>query len=215
MDVPDIRRDKNGEITLYVENLDGVWYGLAYDEGRIFATAFAFNEKRVLHNLLAKIPFNVPFEHSKTTSELAKQVISTLRDIYNGNEISRSFNLAAEHLSEYTRRVLRATSLIPTGYVTSYGSIAEAVGGSPRAVGKVMMSNPFPLIIPCHRVIAADFTPGGYGEGIEVKLGILSREKRGFPSEKNISVDDAYIRVFPVEILLNKYKKRSIVGRKK
>ncbi len=73
---------------------------------------------------------------------------------------------------------------IPLGYVTSYGAIAKAVGGSPRAVGNVMASNPFAPIVPCHRVVKSDLTLGGYGGGLKVKVELLSREKRGFSSLK-------------------------------
>ena len=78
----------------------------------------------------------------------------------------------------YTQKVLKATAQIPLGYVTSYGSIAKAVGGGPRAVGNVMASNPFAPIVPCHRVVKSDFTLGGYGGGLKVKFELLVAEKK-------------------------------------
>ena len=100
--------------------------------------------------------------------------------------------------------MLKAASLIPTGYVTSYGALAKAAGGSPRSVGRVMASNPFVPIVPCHRVVSSDFTLGGYGGGLAVKLEFLVREKRGYKSPLEVPFGDEKLRVFPVELVLRK-----------
>ena len=105
-------------------------------------------------------------------------------------------------LPVYTQKTLKATAKIPLGYVASYGSIAKAVGGGPRAVGNVMASNPFAPIVPCHRVVKSDFTLGGYGGGLKVKLELLSGEKRGFSTSKEIEVNGSRLQVFPVEYSL-------------
>jgi O-6-methylguanine DNA methyltransferase len=127
--------------------------------------------------------------------------------VYDGKGVSQSFSLATEHLSAYTQKVLEATTLIPTGYVASYGAIAKAAGGSPRAAGRVMALNPFAPIVPCHRVVGSDFTLGGYGGGLNVKLEILIREKRGCTSAREILVGDKKLRVFPVEFVLRKLER--------
>ena len=89
--------------------------------------------------------------------------------------------------------------------MASYGSIAKAVGGGPRAVGNVMASNPFAPIVPCHRVVKSDFSLGGYGGGLKVKLELLSREKRGFSVSKEIEVNGSMLQVFPVEYSLGNF----------
>ncbi|MEM2936967.1 MAG: MGMT family protein [Candidatus Bathyarchaeia archaeon] len=195
-------------LTLYAKNLEGVWFGVACDGESIFATAFAFNKSQVLHNLLRSIPFNIPFQHSQEVSSFAEQVITLLRDIYCGRDASYKFSLATEHLSGYAKNVLKVVASIPIGYLASYGSVAKVAGGSPRAVGRVMASNPFPLIVPCHRVVASNFSLGGYGGGLQVKLEILSRERRGYTAEQNISVNGGKLHVFPVESLLFRQKGR-------
>lgn len=194
-------------ISLYIENIEGVWFGIACDRKKIFATTFASDEKRVLQSLLKSVPFNVPFQHSEKTSVFAKRVIVLMKNIYDGKGDSKIFSLVTEHLSDYARRVIETVSLIPLGYVASYGSVARAAGGSPRAVGRVMASNPFPLVVPCHRVVCSDFTLGGYGGGydnVPVKLGILKRESRGYASEREISVGGGKLLVFPVERVLKR-----------
>ena len=67
---------------------------------------------------------------------------------------------------------------VPTGYVTTYGDLAKAINlkNGQRVVGQIMKNNPFPVIIPCHRVVKSDGTIGGYAFGIERKVNILSKE---------------------------------------
>ena len=194
-------------ISLYIEYFESVWFGVACGEGEIFATTFAFSEERALQNLLKSVPFNVSFQYSKKMSAFAKRVIALLRNIYDGKGISDSFSLVKSYLSHYARRVIEVVSMIPVGYVTSYGSVAKAAGGSPRAVGRVMALNPFPLIVPCHRVVRSDFKLGGYGDGLDVKLEILKRESRDYTSEREISLDGKKLLVFPVEFVLKRLEK--------
>jgi len=194
-------------ISLYIENIEGVWFGIACDRKQIFAATFTFSRERTLQSLVKSLPFNVPFQHSEKTSVFAKYVIVLMKNIYDGKGDSDALSLVKSNLSEYARKVIEAVSLIPVGYVASYGSVARAAGGGARAVGRVMASNPFPLIVPCHRVVCSDFTLGGYGsgyEGVPVKLGILKRERRGYGSEREISVGDGRLLVFPVERVLKR-----------
>ena len=65
-----------------------------------------------------------------------------------GKILTQTFLLALTSFTTYTQKVLKATAQIPLGYVTSYGSIAKAAGGGPRAVGNIMASNPFAPIVP-------------------------------------------------------------------
>ena len=188
-------------LTLYVGAVKGVWFGVAHENETIFATAFAFDRSKALQNLLRNIPFDIPFQHSEKPTPFAERAISLLSDIYNGRGCSENFCLAMSFLSSYAQKVLRTVSLIPVGYVASYGSVARTVGGSPRAVGRIMALNPFPLIIPCHRVVASDFSLGGYGGGVHLKLEILKREKRGYTTAMEIKVDSKILQVFPVEFV--------------
>lgn len=194
-------------ISVYVKNIEGVWFGLAFEEEEIFATTFAFNEKEALRNLLVNIPFNVPFHQLDKPSNFAERVIAVLKNIYDGKDAASNFSLNKKHLPNYTGRVIEVARLIPTGYVASYGAIAEVVGGSPRAVGNVIAANPFAPLVPCHRVVCSDLTLGGYGGGLDLKLQILKREKRGFTSKREIPVNGKKLLVFPVEFVLKKLER--------
>lgn len=195
---------------LYIENVEGVWFGIACGGEKIFAVTFTFSEEGTLQSLLKSIPFNVAFQQAETMSVFAKRVIGLMKNIYDGKGDSDSFSLVIAHLSDYARRVIEVVSLVPVGYVASYGSVARAAGGGARTVGRVMASNPFPLVVPCHRVVCSDFTLGGYGGGydnVPVKLGILKRESRGYASEREISVGGGKLLVFPVERVLKRLGK--------
>ena len=78
---------------------------------------------------------------------------------------------------------------VPEGYVTTYGDLAKAINlkNGQRVVGKIMKNNPFPVIVPCHRVVKSDGTVGGYAYGIERKKHMLSKE--GFKIKDNKILD--------------------------
>lgn len=88
----------------------------------------------------------------------------------------RSLNFGT--ISQFRKVVLFALSDVYRGETISYGKLAEKAGysGAGRAVGNVMSSNPFPLIIPCHRVIRADGSPGSYQGGTAMKMYLLEVE---------------------------------------
>jgi methylated-DNA-[protein]-cysteine S-methyltransferase len=189
-------------IEVYSQNLDGVWFGVAYAQRQIVASSFSASQQSTLRNTLMIIPNDTPFQIFREPSAFAKDILTSLKKIYDGENVNRNFPLAYAHLPAYTQKVLKATLQIPLGYITSYGSIAKAVGGGPRAVGNIMASNPFAPIVPCHRVVKSDFTLGGYGGGLEVKVELLSREKRGFLRSKEIRVNGRSLTVFPAEYAL-------------
>lgn len=76
------------------------------------------------------------------------------------------------------RDVLRATSRIPYGRLSTYGTVARQIGrpSASRAVGRALGSNPIPIVIPCHRVIGASGSLTGYAGGLERKVALLELE---------------------------------------
>jgi methylated-DNA-[protein]-cysteine S-methyltransferase len=84
-------------------------------------------------------------------------------------------------LSTFQQKVLKAAMKIPYGSVETYGSLARKIGcprGS-RAVGNALSKNPFPLVIPCHRIVRGDGKPGGFsaGGGVALKNRLLQLEQ--------------------------------------
>lgn len=81
-------------------------------------------------------------------------------------------------MNELERRVYQKLLKVPKGKVTTYGDLAKAVGleNGQRVIGQIMNKNPFPVIIPCHRVVKSDGKVGGYYYGEEVKTKMLLDE---------------------------------------
>ena len=75
-------------------------------------------------------------------------------------------------------KIYRKLLQVPLGYVTTYGDLTKAINlkNGQRTVGQIMKKNPFPIIIPCHRVVKSDGTVGGYAYGIEIKKHMLVKE---------------------------------------
>jgi len=185
-------------IHVYHQLMDGLWYAAAMDEEKIFATTFAEDEQKVLKLLLVSLPFNAPFQIAEKQSRFSENVLSTLKSMVAGENVASNFKLEMAHLPRYSQKVLVFLSRVPVGYVTTYGALAKAAGGGPRAVGRVMATNPFAPLIPCHRVVRSDFGIGGYGGGTQIKRSILQRENRGYREPTKIKVKGSVLSLFPV-----------------
>lgn len=85
--------------------------------------------------------------------------------------------------TDFDHAVWREVARIPYGETATYGEVATRLGrpGAARAVGHANGRNPLPLVIPCHRVVAAGGKLGGYGGGLPLKRRLLSLEQRAHP----------------------------------
>jgi O-6-methylguanine DNA methyltransferase len=191
-------------IQVYTQKVTGTWLTLACIEEQVIASSFAETEQKALSNLLNNLPFDIPFQVFHSPSDCAKTVFAVMEGVFEGKDIDLTLKLATEKMPKYTSRVLKAVMQIPVGYVATYGAVAKAVGGGPRAVGNIMAGNVFAPIVPCHRVVKADFYLGGYGGGLKVKYQLLCKEKRGYVEPKTVAVGDGVLQVFPVEVTLEK-----------
>jgi methylated-DNA-[protein]-cysteine S-methyltransferase len=105
------------------------------------------------------------------TEKARRQVLEYL----SGRRRSFSLSIDLRHLTAFQRTVLKAAQAVPRGQVATYGQIARRIGRprAARAVGQALGSNPVPIVIPCHRVLASDGRLGGYsGRG-----GLRTKEK--------------------------------------
>ncbi len=102
--------------------------------------------------------------------------------------------IALEVCGEFQQQVLLAEHGIPRGWVSTYGRIARQVGlpGSSRAVGRALATNPFPIIIPCHRAVRADGEIGGYQGGSEMKRALLAMEGVEFTGRGRVLMRRVY-----------------------
>jgi methylated-DNA-[protein]-cysteine S-methyltransferase len=107
------------------------------------------------------------------------QARDQLQEYFDGKRLIFDLPLAPEG-SVFQKRVWAALCAIPPGETRSYADIARTIGSAPRAVGGANGANPIPLFIPCHRVIAANGSLGGYsgGDGPATKRYLLDLESR-------------------------------------
>jgi methylated-DNA-[protein]-cysteine S-methyltransferase len=111
----------------------------------------------------------------------AKELIDGLRRFAAGEPVDFSdVPLATDHYTTFGCRVAAACRRIPWGQTRSYGELAAECGapGAARAVGTVMAKNRYPLVVPCHRVLAAGGALGGYSapDGLRMKRRLLKME---------------------------------------
>jgi methylated-DNA-[protein]-cysteine S-methyltransferase len=82
-------------------------------------------------------------------------------------------------MKTFHNRVLELVKKIPKGKLTTYKEIGKALkrkGQVYRAVGRALHDNKYPVIIPCHRVVASDGSLGGYSRGLKKKIALLKQE---------------------------------------
>ena len=111
---------------------------------------------------------------------LAEEAERQLRAYFAGKR--KRFNLPIAPAFAFNRMVRLALQRIPFGQTRTYGEVAVACGnpGATRAVGNACGSNPVPVIVPCHRVVAANGL-GGFSSGIEIKKRLLTLERYALP----------------------------------
>lgn len=116
---------------------------------------------------------------SAVSSPMARKLVKALENYFAGRrELFLDVPLDLEAGTPFQRRVWLAARDIPWGSTTTYGDLARAVEcGSPRAVGQALGANPVPIIVPCHRILAAGGGLGGFSCGLEWKRRLLRIEK--------------------------------------
>jgi methylated-DNA-[protein]-cysteine S-methyltransferase len=164
------------------------WMAIAWQGNALRAVAFGHPSRRQAAVALARSPW-MPTQFSRLLGEnqlaeapdWVRDVMDRLRRFAEGEPVDFStVPLSLEHLSPFARRVVAACRRIGWGHVSSYGDLAAACGSpaAARAVGSVMARNCFPLIVPCHRVLAAGGALGGYSapDGLRMKRRLLAME---------------------------------------
>lgn len=109
-----------------------------------------------------------------------RAMASMARHLDGGLQDFTGLSLDFSGVTPFRRRVYEEASRIPAGATVTYGELAARVGAprAARAVGQAMGKNPFPIVVPCHRVVATGGGPGGFSAhgGIDTKARMLEIE---------------------------------------
>jgi len=115
------------------------------------------------------------------TTSLTQEVVYQLQGYFDDPQWQFSLPLASSG-TDFQQRVWRFMCTIPVGETRRYGDAAEALNSAARAVGGACRSNPVPIVVPCHRIVAANGL-GGFdgqreGAGLAFKQWLLNHEQR-------------------------------------
>lgn len=118
----------------------------------------------------------------QTTTPLLARAHDLLERYFDGQAVDFSELPMRPAGTSFQARVWQHLRALPYATLTTYGALAGALGSGPRAVGGACGANPIPILIPCHRVVAADGGLGGYsgdgGCGTKADLIALERARR-------------------------------------
>lgn len=148
----------------------------------VLATPFGALGVRIADDTVSEIRFLPPGTRVvKPKNVLAERTCAQLSAYL--ADPQASFDLPLEPAgTDFQRRVWRAIAAIPQGKTLTYGEIARRLKSAPRAVGQACGRNPYPVVVPCHRVVAANGGLGGFdsatgGYLIDTKRWLLTHEK--------------------------------------
>jgi len=175
-------------ISLAVRAHRGTWFGLLCNEqGGLLASSFSESRTNLERHLRAGAQGTVSPGSTSESNNALDQMI----DLYEGRKTTSAVRLEWGSVSGFQKNVCQRMKEIPKGRVTSYGMIARRINSGPRAVGTAVARNPWPLFVPCHRVVPANLEIGNYSiggalsdYGCGVKRELLEREGVSIEDDK-------------------------------
>ena len=127
------------------------------------------------------LEFLPPRAEQAPTNALAAETVRQLRAYL--ADAGFAFSLPLQPAgTRFQRRVWEQIAQIPSHQTRSYGEVAKAIRSAPRAVGQACGANPYPIVVPCHRVVAAGGALGGFSRQggeffLDVKRWLLAHEQ--------------------------------------
>jgi methylated-DNA-[protein]-cysteine S-methyltransferase len=177
------------QLAAAVFSTDLGWMAVAHRDGVLHGLVFGHATPRSAVAALSRSTDTgeQDFEVDVVTDEaeplpVVQDLLDRLRRFASGETVDfRSIEIDNAHLTRFGRRVVAACRRIPAGQTRSYGQLATVSGspGAARAVGQVMARNRFPLVVPCHRVLASGGGLGGFSapQGLAMKRRLLTMER--------------------------------------
>lgn len=145
------------------------------EDGRVRRVSFRGSQESFVDSLLGY--GWLPLPDRAANDVLRRQ----LDEYFEGRRRAFDLEVDLSSVSPFTRLVLESTARVPLGEWSTYSGIAAAIGkpAAARAVGNALGANPIPIVVPCHRVLAAGGKIGGYGgstRDLPIKRQLLSIE---------------------------------------
>ncbi|MCZ8315931.1 methylated-DNA--[protein]-cysteine S-methyltransferase [Phreatobacter sp.] len=166
--------------------------GLAWGEGGIVGVRLpAASREATRASLLARHPGAAEAEPPPAIRAIIDRIVA----LAGGERVDLSdAPLDRAGLADFPARVYDVALTIPPGETLTYGEVARRIGepGAAQAVGRALGANPWPIIVPCHRVLAASGGTGGFSApgGVETKLKLLSIERARTSAAPTLFDDD-------------------------
>ena len=162
--------------------------GIAWNDAGITRFQLPAKSAKAAERLMLR---RAPGVQPGVPTPMVGEAVAAVRRYFQGNETDFSeLELDLDGQDEFFKRVYAAARRIKWGQTTTYGDLAKELGAGPetaRDVGQAMARNPIPLIIPCHRVLAAGGKIGGFSApgGAAAKIRMLGLERVEFGSSKD------------------------------
>lgn len=166
------------------------WIALALRPSALCGLVFGYRSgpraemalRRLLPHITLGKGIGLATKSDKKSEKYKHDLISRLARFAEGADIDfRDIRLVTDHLTPFGRRVVLACRRVEWGQTSTYGALAAHCGspGAARAVGQVMALNRFPLVVPCHRILAAGGGIGGFSapQGVRMKRRLLEMER--------------------------------------
>jgi methylated-DNA-[protein]-cysteine S-methyltransferase len=151
------------------------WVGIAWSARGLVAVTLP---QPTQQDVLCQLPSSTgPVPLPPPGLDLAA-LANQLRRYFDGQEVTFEEPLDLTVGTDFQRRVWAITRAIPRGQTCTYADIARKAGSpkDARAVGQAMAHNPWPIVVPCHRVVGSDGRLTGFGGGLELKRHMLAME---------------------------------------
>ena len=156
----------------WVTKMKSGWVGIGIEDGTICATTLSLSRVAAIEELNGR-GADQPAEPAE-----AAPFVDLVRRAADGEDVDAQEVVRLVGGTAFQRDVWNAMLSLPRGETISYSELAQRIGkpGASRAVGQAVGHNPIPVLIPCHRVVAANGGLGGFGGGLPLKRTLLRQE---------------------------------------
>jgi methylated-DNA-[protein]-cysteine S-methyltransferase len=160
-------------LRFHIFETDLGWVGVAFSDSGLREITLPHKSRDDAFRKMTELGTDEP-----ATEAEARSASALLNALARGQPHANGLPLDWSGITPFRREVMEECMRIPAGQTLTYGELAAKVGRprSARAVGRVMATNPFPLLVPCHRVLGSDGTLHGYGGGLPMKAALLKAE---------------------------------------